>query len=287
VPVVVTGASGSVARALIPLLVEQGSEVRAVIRDRSRTDPLRHMGAKVAVCSLGHTDILEAVMDGAHTVVHLAGGLDVSGADAAVEYEEANLLTTRWTLEAAAEARVTRFILLSYPGASADSPNAYLAAKGRAEDEVRESGLQHAIVRSTHVFGPGCRWLEEMAAAARQPVALVVGSGRQRIAPAFVGDVAAVLAAADDRQMEVRGTFGLQGPEVLTVDAFVDLLAGRPKRKLHLQPDAARRVARLFGRRPAPTLLEVLAADSLADAPDAAAEFGVPMTPLAEGLTRP
>ena len=287
-PVVVTGASGAVARALIPFLLDRGSEVRAVVRDRSRAPAVRQLGAKVAVCSLGHTDTLEAVMAGAHTVVHLAGGLDVSGPPGAEAsaYEEANLLSTRWTLEAAGEARVTRFVLLSYPGASPDSPNPYLATKGRAEEEVRGSGLQHAIIRSAHVYGPGCRWLEEMVAAARRPVAVVVGEGRQRIAPVFVDDVARVLAAADDREVEVQGTFGLQGPDVFAVDEFVDLLAGRPKRKLHLSPDAARRGARLLGRRLSPALLEVLAADSLVDAPDAAAEFGVVLTPLEEGLAR-
>jgi uncharacterized protein YbjT (DUF2867 family) len=291
VPVVVTGASGAVAAALIPLLVGRGSEVRAVLRDRPAAGRLRDLGAKVAVCQLGHTDTLEAVMEGAHTVVHLAGGLDVSrpvGSEASEDdlYEESNLLTVRWTLEAALEARVSRFLFLSYVGADPDSINAYLRAKGRAEDEVRSSGLQHAIVRSTHIYGPGCRWLEEMEAAARGPVAVVVGDGRQEIAPVFVGDVAGVLAAADDRDVEVRGTYGLQGPDVLTADAFVDMLAGRRRRKLHLSPGAARRVARLTGRRLTPILLDVIAADSVADAPDAASEFGVSLTSLSDGLAR-
>lgn len=290
-PVVVTGASGAVGRRLVPLLVRDGSEVRAVIRSGAAADELRADGAKVAVGRLGDSDTVEAVMDGVHTVVHLAGGLELSnvaafGPDATPErlYEEANLLPTRWVLEAAVEAGVTRFLFLSYPGAAPEASNPYLRAKGLAEDEIRASGLQHAIVRSTHIYGPRCRWLEEMAVSARRPVAVIVGSGRQRLAPVFVDDVARVLAAADDRAVEVRGTFGLQGPDVVTADEMIDLLTGRPRRKVHLSPGTARRAARLMGRLVAPAVLEVLAADSLTDAPDAAAEFGVPLVPLRHGL---
>jgi uncharacterized protein YbjT (DUF2867 family) len=291
VPVVVTGASGAVGRRVVPLLVRGGSEVRAVIRTGAAAEELRAAGAKVAVGRLGDTDTLEAVMDGAHTVVHLVGGLDLAnvaafGPDVTPErlYEEANLLPTRWVLEVAVDAGVTRFLFLSYPGAEADASNPYLRAKGLAEDEIRGSGLQHAIVRSTHIYGPGCPWSQEMAASARRPVAVVIGSGSQRLAPVFVEDVAATLAAADDRAMEVRATFGLQGPDVVTADELVDLLAGRSKRKVHLSPGAARRAARILGRRLSPAVLDILAGDSLADGPDAAAEFGVPLTELRRGL---
>jgi uncharacterized protein YbjT (DUF2867 family) len=283
VPVVVTGGSGAVARALIPVLVERGSEVRAVVRSRAAADPLRRLGAKVAVCDLADTVTLSVVMRGAHTVCHLAGGLELPDEPA---YEAANVETTRDVLEAAVDQDVARFLLLSYPGASPEASNAYLRAKGVAEEAVRASGLEHVILRSTHVYGPDSAWLRELRAAARRPIAaVVVGPGTQRLAPVFVGDVAACLAAADDRAAGGGGgTFGLQGPDIVTADELADLLAGRARRKVHLGPDAARRGARLLGRRMSATLIEVLAADSLADAPDAAAEFEVALTPLRAGL---
>jgi NADH dehydrogenase len=281
VPVVVTGASGGVGRVLIPLIAERG-EVRAVVRAREAAEPLRAQGAKVAVTDLGETSVMATVMGGAHTVVHLAGGLDLPDEAA---YEAANLVTVRDALEAAVEASVARFLLLSYPGASADSSNAYLRTKGQAEDEVKASGLDHLILRCTHVYGPGQRWSEEMRHAAHRPlVAPVVGTGRQSIAPVHVRDVAAALLAADDRAEPVSGTLGLEGPDVVTADELVDLIAGRHRRKAHLAPSAARRAARLLGRAIHPALLEVLASDSLADAPSATTELGLSLTPLEVGL---
>lgn len=282
-PVLITGAGGLVGRALIPVLGRRAPEVRAVVRRREQADDLRALGAKVAVAELSDLDTLVLAMRGVHTVCHLAGGLDVPDDRA---YEEANLHTVRWSLEAAREADVVRFLFLSYPGASPEAPNAYLRAKGIAEEEIRASGLEHVIVRSTHIYGRGSRWLEEMRAASAGRIALVVGTGSQRLAPVAVEDAASVLAAADDRAAEVAGTFGLQGPDQVTADRLVDLLAGRPRRAVHLSPGNVMRLGRLRGRRPSPTLLEILAAESLADAPDAASEFSVPLIPLEDGLRR-
>jgi nucleoside-diphosphate-sugar epimerase len=280
-PVVVTGAGGGIGRVLVPLLAERG-EVRAVLRRSERAEELRAAGAKVAVCHLEDTATLVAVLDGAHTVVHLAGGMDQPTDEA---YEAANAGTVRDTLEAAAEAELVRFILLSYPGASADASNVYLRTKGLAEKAVRESGMEHVILRSTHVYGPGQWWLEQMRAAATRPVAaVVVGPGSQRLALTFVTDLARAIIAADHRASGVAGTFGLQGPDQVTADELTDLLAGRHRRKIHVGPVAAGRAARLQGRRLPRAMLEVLAGDSLADAPSATEEFGISLTPLVEGL---
>jgi uncharacterized protein YbjT (DUF2867 family) len=282
VPVVVTGASGFVAGYLIPLLAARGSEVRAVVRDRGRANALRASGAKVAVTRLESEDTLEAVARDAHTVVHLAGGLDLPDPDA---YETVNHELTRSVVDASEEAGVKRFVLLSYPGASPDADNPYLRSKGRAEEAVRDGSFQHVVLRSTHVYGRGSRWLAEVSRAALGPLAaVVVGPGTQRIAPVHVKDLARALAAADDRETELTGTYAIQGPDVVIADEMADMLAGRPRRKLHLSPAAAGRAARLQGRRLSPAMLEVLAADSLADAPDAAAELGLELTPLRAGL---
>jgi nucleoside-diphosphate-sugar epimerase len=283
VPVVVTGASGGVGRVLVPMLAARG-EVRAVVRSRSASDALRESGAKVAICDLEDTNTLATVMGGAHTVCHLAGGLDLPDDQA---YTAVNQATTVSTLEAAVEAGVRRALFLSYPGASPSATNAYLRTKGLAEEAVRSSGLEHVILRCTHVYGPGQRWLVEMRAAATRPLAaIVVGPGSQRLAPVFVEDLARALLTADDRASRVDGTFGLQGPDQVSADEMVDLLAGRRRRKVHLGPEAARRAARVQRRHLSPTMLEILATDSLADAPDAAKEFGLRMTPLRDGLKR-
>jgi NADH dehydrogenase len=237
----------------------------------------------VAVASLDDTAIIRTVMDGAHTVVHLAGGMNLPDAAA---YEAANVQTTLDVVEAAEEASIARLLFLSYPGASSGAENPFLRAKGLAEEAVASAGVDHLILRSTHVYGPGQRWLEDLRTAAARPLGVpVVGTGSQRVAPVHVRDVAAALLSADDRADPISGTLGLQGPTVVTMDELMDLVAGRVRRKVHVPPGSAPRASRLFGRSLHPALLEILAHDSLADARDSADVLGLSLTPLVHGLS--
>jgi uncharacterized protein YbjT (DUF2867 family) len=282
-PVVVTGASGSIGRAAVRAFADRSPEVRAYVRRRDAADPLRALGAKVAIGEIDDLDTLSAVVKGAHTICHLVGGLDVADE----EVERVNLRSVECVLEAARDAKAARLLFVSAPGADAGSTNAFLRAKGAAEAAIGTSGIDHVILRCTHAYGPGSRWLERTRWLAGGWPAVVLGSGRQLLAPVPVDDVAAVLAAADDRAQAATGTWGLEGPDRVTADGLVDLVAGRRRRTLHVSGRTAQRFAeRAIGTPLTLTALEILELDSLADAPDAAKEFGVERTPLREGLER-
>lgn len=279
-PVVVTPADTPVGRALVPLLRESGSEVRATVRDIDAADPLRALGAKVAVVEAPDDDTLRAIVDEAHTVCLLSNDLFEE------EYEESIVEWTHAVLRAARKAKVRRVLLVSYPGASLSSANDFLRSEGRAEDAVRDSSPEHAILRCTHIYGVGSRWMDFVVRASRQQPPVVVGLGRQRLAPVYAGDVARALAAADDRASPVSGTYGLQGPDVVTADELADLLgaSGRPKDHVRAEAGSAG-VALGAGRLSwSPAIGEVLAADSLADRPAAEKEFGLSRMQLAAGL---
>ena len=279
-PVVVTGASGFIGRHAIPRFLRSSPEVRAYVRRRESAPPLRELGAKVAVGRIDDVDNLVAVMRGAHTVCHLAGTMFV--ADEA--QQEANVDSLRSVLSAAVRADVTRLLFVSYPGASSASRNAYLRAKGLAEEEISTSGLEHLILRATHVSGRGSPWLGTVRRLSRRWPCLVVGSGRQRMAPVSVHDVVSVLASADDRRMALSATLGLEGPDIVTGDGLADVLAGRRRPKVHLPPPAAAVALGMTGHPVPATALELMAADSRRDVADAAEEFALQQTSVVEGL---
>lgn len=281
-PVVVTGASGFVSRRAVATFVRTAPQVRCYVEDRASAEPLRRLGAKVAVGPSTDVDTLSVVMQGAHTACYLAGGLDLEDAGDARPMLE----SIRSALEAASRAGIRRFLFRSSPGASPHAGNGILRALGIGEEDVRGSGLEHVILRTTRVYGVESPWLRALLRWSRRTPALVVGPGSQVLAPVDVDDVARVLAAADDRDRLLSGTWGLQGPDQISADELCDLLAERPRRKVHLPPG---RLARLgLGGSPRPTVeaLELLAGDSLASGPDASVEFGVSLTSLREGLGR-
>jgi uncharacterized protein YbjT (DUF2867 family) len=276
VAILVTGAAGLVGRAAVAALLRQGVEhVRAVVRDPAQVPGLRRLGAKVALLEATDPDGLAAAMDGVFTACCLTGGLwSRPGEDpyaAVVEPAEVFL--------AAAGAAGVRRVVACSPAAisiSAAAANPHLAAKAEVERMIAASGLEHAVLRCTHVLGPGGRLLELLAAGEPVPVP---GDGRQRVAPVWVGDVATAIAAADDA-VELAATWSLAGPDELTFDALVDAVHHRPVAKHHLDPgpDGS-------GPELTPAQLGVLAADSL---PDPALEGppGLVPTPLAEALAR-
>ena len=57
-------------------------------------------------------------------------------------------------LDAAARAGIRRVVHVSVANPASDSPYPYFRGKAQAEELVRASGISHAIVRPTLVFGP-------------------------------------------------------------------------------------------------------------------------------------
>ena len=270
--ILVTGAAGLVGRAAVAALLRQDVEhVRAVVRDPDQVAGLRRLGAKVALLDATDPDGLAAAMDGVFTACSLTGSLWSPPA----EDPYAAVVGPAEVFLAAAGAVGVRRVVVCSPAAvgtaaGPDPPaNPHLAAKAEVEQMIAASGLEHAILRCTHVLGPGSRLLDLLGG--RPPVE-VPGDGRQRVAPVWVGDVAAAIAAADDA-VELAATWSLSGPDEVSVDALVDAVHAGPVAKHHLAAAAGLTHAQA----------EVLAADSLAD-PALARPPGLVPTPLAETL---
>ena len=287
--ILVTGAAGLVGRAAVAALLRQEVEhVRAVVRDPGQVGGLRRLGAKVALLDATDPDGLAAAMDGVFTACSLTGSLwPRPGEDPYAAVVD----PARVFLAAARSAGVRRVVVCSPAavGTPAAPANPHLAAKAEVERMVAACGLEHAILRCTHVLGPGSR-LVELFARDRAPVP-VPGDGRQRVAPVWVGDVAEAIAAAD-HAVELSATWSLAGPTRLTFDELVDAVHGGPVAKRHLdgasggdgRPGGGGGTA---GSRAELTAVQlgVLAADSLPDPALPVPPRQAP-TPLAETLGR-
>ncbi len=245
-PVVVVGAGGLIGRSLLRRLAEAGGEVRALVAREDEIESVRALVPKVAAVDLDDVEHLATVFHDAHTVVHL-GSSDAVG----------------WVAAAAGEAKITRLLVTSWP----DS--------GQVVDAVEASSVpQRVVVRTAPVYGPGISWLEALRSLARAPIALLPVDPDLRVAPVFYEDLVAVLVAADDRGGPVSGTFALAGPDLVTVGQLLSRVSGRRRHPVRV------------GFRRGRTGLETVLAAPVPEGVDAAAEFGVELTPLREGLSR-
>jgi uncharacterized protein YbjT (DUF2867 family) len=268
-PVVVTGASGFIGRLAVAAFGRTSPQVRAFVRRPEAAEELRRLGAKVAIGDITDIDQLTAVMSGAHTVCHLLPRTD----------QEAEIRYLEPVVTAAANSGVRRVLFLTCLIKADPEGDISERIRAWAEEPLVESGLEWVVIRSAPVYGPGSPWLLAMAARARRHPSIVWGTGKQMLAPLFVDDVTAVLVAADERERASSGSWTLEGPDRVTADELANMLAGQRRFRLHIR-------VRNTGRRKRLALLQALTDHGRAEGPDAAAEFGVQLTPLAEGLRR-
>jgi uncharacterized protein YbjT (DUF2867 family) len=194
----------------------------------------------------------------------------------------ANHGSTLAVVAAAKEAGTRRLILLSAPGAALHHEHPFLRAKGLAEEVVVQSGLEHAVLRSSHAYGLGGLWFASTVMGIDH--GFVVGDGTQRWAPVLADDVARVVAAIDDRPEPIAGVWGLRGPDELTAEDVFEL-AGEGGSPAHVEPPtAAARLTQLLDVPVSVRATESFAMSSVPDEPDAAHAFGVSLTGFEDGL---
>jgi uncharacterized protein YbjT (DUF2867 family) len=152
--VFVTGATGYMGRALIPVLLSRGHEVRALTREKSaRRVP---SGAKIVIGNALEPRSFASAIAPADTLVHLIGTSHPSPAKAA-SFQSVDLASVDAMLTAATSARVRHLIYVSVAH-PAPVMQAYIAARQAREARIRASGIDATILRPWYVLGPGHRW---------------------------------------------------------------------------------------------------------------------------------
>lgn len=228
----------------------------------------RLAGSPHEVVPLNQGDDWAAGIASAGAVVHLAGTLQPKGRNT---YRSANVETSATVAEAARETGAGRIVFLSYVGADPASPNAYLRSKAEAEKLLVDSGVPTTIFRCLHIYGPPEAPGPTAGAflAKGKGAVAVLGSGRQRIAPLYIGDVAAAGLDAATRPEPLPGTYDLGGPEEMSMDEFVRALNGGGAKIRHLPAGLARVLARLSPSL-TPALVDLLLGDNVTATPAAA-----------------
>lgn len=219
-----TGATGTVGRALLRRLTPQGTEVRCLVRDPRRLGPER-VRVQIALGDLGDPLSFRHALRGVDTVVHLASVIR-DQPHGSIE-ELAGVAT--WRLVRAAErAGVRRFIFFSTLGASTRSPARLMRAKALAERAVMQSSLEHTVFAPSMVYAPGDPYLSLLARMSWLPVMPIPGAGTTPCEPICADDVAqcvlAALPAGPAGAAAVNARYELAGPEILTYRSVVGLV---------------------------------------------------------------
>jgi nucleoside-diphosphate-sugar epimerase len=155
-PIVLTGASGFIGRRILQRLADLSADrVTVLTRDPAALEgsPCWRTGWRATRVDLALDDISPSLLDGA-VVLHLAAA---TGRAAPAEMRRANVDGTARMVRAARTGGAANFVFVSSIAVRYAERRWYHYAESKIESEalLAASGLAHAIVRPTMVFGQG------------------------------------------------------------------------------------------------------------------------------------
>jgi nucleoside-diphosphate-sugar epimerase len=171
VKTLITGSTGFIGKHLVKTLVEQGRDVRCLVRKTSDTQYLEKLGVELFYGDLLNKDSLKNIVKGVNIVHHLAGEVYSPRSS---DYYKINVDGTKNLLEVCLPRHIKRFIFLSSIQAAGPSQKqgillnerspckpitSYGISKLEAEKLIckkyNASAFPSVIIRAPMVYGPG------------------------------------------------------------------------------------------------------------------------------------
>ncbi|MVM29141.1 NAD-dependent epimerase/dehydratase family protein [Spirosoma sp. HMF4905] len=212
--VFVTGGSGFVGQNLIPMLIEEGYQVKALARSPQAVQKVEQLGAIAVRGDLTDAQQLAQGLKGCESVFHLAGSVNFFASEE--ELEKIHVQATKLLLSAAKEAGVKKFIDLSAssvimngkPIENADETfqsdhivDGYSRTKLRAEQLVLQAhtnDFQTISIRPPMIWGKGDNnILPAVLEAIKEGQMQLIGGGKHHLSTAHVLNVCHALILAE------------------------------------------------------------------------------------------
>ena len=216
--IVVTGANGFVGKNLRNFLHKNKIKVLGVSRKNFR----KH-ASEVKITS---TNLLEPKLQtklkNYDALIHLIG---IGRQSSKSTFEEINLNLTKNVIKACKNAGTKKIIFISGLGVSKNNQSDYFVSKYRAEREIMNSGLDYTIFRASYIIGKTDYLTKALSKQMKKGIIVIPGSGKYRLQPIFVLDVAKIILEADLEKKFSKKILDLAGPQKIRFEDFVKRFA--------------------------------------------------------------
>ena len=234
----VFGGSGFIGRYVVTNLARAGWSVRVAVRRPDEALFLKTAGAvgqvtPVATNIRDRASVARAVA-GADAVVNLVGILHEGGPQ---KFQAVQAEGARTVAEEAARAGVQHLVQISAIGADAKSNSSYARTKAEGEAAVQQAFPKATILRPSIVFGVEDGFFNRFAKMAQFAPALpLIGGGKTRFQPVYVGDVAEAVVKVIETPAAAGQTYELAGPKIYSFADLMRLMLRETGRKRALVP---------------------------------------------------
>lgn len=236
--VTIFGGSGFVGRYIVQKFANKGYLIRVAVRNPLAAHyltPLGEVGQIIPVqASILSSKEVERAILGADTVINLVGILYEKSSQT---FEKIHVEGAKKVAENTKKLGLPTLLHMSALGANKDSPSRYASSKARGEEAVLKAFPTATLFRPSVVFGPEDAFFNRFAEIARlSPFLPLIGGGKTRFQPIYVGDVAECFLKAAFKKETQGKIYELGGPEIYSFKQLMIYLLKTIHRRRLLLP---------------------------------------------------
>jgi len=223
--IVVTGASGFIAKNLRKYLSEENIELISI----SRND-FNNFKSETKIISKNYEEkIILKKIQNSDALIHLVG---IGKQSVDTDYDTINTNLTKHVVNLSKKARIKKIIFLSGLGVSPKTSLGYFISKYNAEKQIIDSGLDFTIFRPSYIVGKDDLFSKNLNKQIKSGEILIPGSGTYSIQPICVSDVVKVIFESASQLKFNNKIIDLVGPDYMTFEKYVKIFSKGKKTKI-------------------------------------------------------
>ncbi len=224
--IVITGASGFVAKNLRKYLSEQNIHLISISRKNFKS-----FKNETKIISKTYDEkLLLPKIKNSDALIHLIG---IGKQSIKTDYESINVQLTQKIVNLTKKAKIKKLVYTSGLGVSADSSIGYFISKFKAEKSIIDSKINYTIFRPSYIVGKDDLFTKYLKKSIKKNKIVIPGSGNYLIQPISVVDVTKlILQSITDKKFKNK-TLDLVGPEKISFKKYIQLFLQKKKTKLY------------------------------------------------------
>jgi len=229
--IVVTGASGFIAKNLRKYLSEQNVDLISISRSNFKK---LNCESKIISKNYNEKNLLQKIKN-SDVLIHLVG---IGKQSVKTDYNMINTEFTKHIVNLSKKSKIKKIIYFSGLGVSSNTSLGYFISKYNAEKQIINSGLDYTIFRPSYIVGKDDLFTKYLKKQIKNGEIKIPGSGAYSIQPIHIIDVVKIVFEAITEMKFNNKIFDLVGPNYVTFEKYVKLFSKDTKtriRKINLE----------------------------------------------------